>query len=110
MKNNADFFIQQEELASKKRLMLSLNLNQAFPDATVNAKNKLLRPKIKLSGVILIVYHSITEVLLKRSSENAKNVSKHSRTTSGANGSPTKLIRVITESNNNVRAAQKHGV
>ena len=37
-------------------------------------------------------------------------VSKVTQTTSRATGQPTKLIRVITDSNNHVGTAQKHGV
>ena len=61
LKNNTDFFIQPEDLASRECLMLSLNLNQAFPNAKVNARNTLLIPKTKSSFVILNVHHSITE-------------------------------------------------
>ena len=38
------------------------------------------------------------------------NINKVTRITSRATGQPTKLIRVITDSNNYVSAAQKHGV
>ena len=38
------------------------------------------------------------------------NVNKVTRITSRATGQPKKLIRVITDSNNHVSAAQKHGV
>ena len=40
-KNNTDFFTQPEDLTSRECLMMSLNLNQAFPNAKVNARNTL---------------------------------------------------------------------
>ena len=92
--------------------MLSLNLNQAFPNAKVNARNTLPKPKTKPSFVIVNVHHSITEDEVKEEllNNNVMNVIKVSRITSRATGQPTKLISVITESNNQVNAAQKHGV
>ena len=112
LKNNTDFFIQTEDLTSRECLMLSLNLNQAFPNAKVNAKNTHPKPKTKSSFVIVIVHWSITEDEVKEEilNNNAINVTKVSRITSRATGQPTKLIRVITESNNQVNAAQKIGV
>ena len=112
LRNNTDFFIQPEDLTSRECLMLSLNLNQAFPNAKMNARNTLPKPKTKPSFVIVNVHHSITEDEVKEEllNNNAMNVTKVSRITSRATGQPTKLIRVITESNNQVNAAQKHGV
>ena len=112
LKNNTDFFIQPEDLASRECLMLTVNLTQAFPNATVNARNTLPKPKTKSSFVIVNVHHSISEDEIKAEllNNNAMNVSKVTRITSRATGQPTKLIRVITDSNNHVSAAQKHGV
>ena len=112
LKNNTDFFIQPEELTSRECLMLSLNLSQAFPNAKVNAMNTLPKPKTKQSFVIVNVHHSITEDEVKEEflNNNAMNVTKVSRITNRETGQPTKIIRVITESNNQVNAAQKHGV
>ena len=91
--------------------MLSLNLQQAFPNAQVNARNTASKPKTKPSFVIVNVQHSITEDEVKEElNNNGMDVTKVSRITSRATGQPTKLIRVITESNNQVNAAQKHGV
>ena len=69
-------------------------------------------PKTEPSFVIVNVHHSINEDEKKAELENnnAMNVSKVTRITSRATGQPTKLIRVITDSNNHVSAAQKHGV
>ena len=113
LRNNTDFFIQPEDLASRECLMLSLNLNQAFPNAKVNARNTLPKPKTKPSFVIVVnVHHSITEDEVKEEllNNNAINATEVSRITSRATGQPTKLICVITDSNNQVNAAQKHGV
>ena len=112
LKNNTDFFIQPEDLASREFLMLSLNLNQAFPNAKVNARNTLPQPKTKASVVIVNVHHSITEDEVKEEllTNNEMDVTKVSRITSRATSPPTKLIRVITESNHQVNAAQKQGV
>ena len=112
LRNNTDDFIQPQDLASRESLMLSLNLNQAFPNAKVNARNTFPKPKRKPSFVIVNVHHSIIEYVVKEEllNNNAINATKVLRITSRATGQPTKLIRVITESNNQVNAAQKHGV
>ena len=112
LKNNTDFFIQPEDLASRKCLMLPLNPNQAFPNAKVNARNTFPKPKTQPSFVIVNVHHSITEDEVKEEilTNNGMDVTEVSRITSRATGQSTKLIRVITESNNQVNAAQKHGV
>ena len=112
LKNNTDFFIQPGDLASRECLMLTVNLTQAFPNATVNARNTLPKPKTKPSFVIVNVHHSISEDEIKAEllNNNAMNVSKVTRITSRAIGQRTKLVRVITDSNNHVSAAQKHGV
>ena len=110
LKNNTDFFIQPEDLGSRE--CLRLNLNQAFLNAKVNVRNTFPKPKPKPSFVILNVHHSITEDEVKEEllNNNGMDVTKVSRVTSRATGQPIKLIRVITESNNQVNAAQKHGV
>ena len=92
--------------------MLSLNLNQSFPNAKPNVRNTLHEPKTKPSSVIANVHHSITEDEVKEEllNNNAMNVTKATRITSQATGQPTKLIRVSTESNNQDNAAEKHGV
>ena len=41
LKNNTDFFIQPEVLASRECLMLSLNLSQDFSNAKVNVRSTL---------------------------------------------------------------------
>ena len=112
LKNNTDFFIQPEDLASRECLMLILNLIQALPNAKVNARNTLPKPKTKPNFVIVNVHYSITEDEVKEELliNNGMNVTKVSRITSRAIGQPTKLILVIRESNNQVNAAQKHGV
>ena len=112
LKNNTDFFIKPEDLTSRDRLMLSLNLNQAFPNAKVNARNTLPEPKTKPSLVIVNVHHSITEEEVKEELLNNKAMTftKISRITSRAMGQSTKLLRVITEPNNQVNADLKHGV
>ena len=112
LKNNTDFFIQQEDLASRKCQMLPLNLNQAFPNAKVNARNNFPKTKTKPIFVIVNVHHSITEDEVKEElrTNNGMDVAEMSRITSRATGQSTKLIRVITESNIQVKAAQKHGV
>ena len=111
LKDNSDFFIQPEDLASRECLM-SLNLNQTFPNSKVNARNTLPKLKTKPSFVIVKVHHSITEDEVKEEllNNNGMDVTKVSRIASRPTGQPTKLIRVITESNNQVNAAQKHGV
>ena len=111
LKNNTDFFIQPEDLASRECLMLTVNLTQAFPNATVNARITLPKPKTKPCFVIVNVHHSISEDGIKAEllNNNAMNVSKVTRITSRATGQPTKLIRVLTGSNNHLSAAQKHG-
>ena len=78
----------------------------------MNARNALVKPKIKPSFVIVNVHHSITEDEVKEEllNNNAMNVTKVSQITSRATGQPRKLIRVITEPNIKVNAAQKHGV
>ena len=112
MKNNTDFFIQPEDLASRECLMLTINLTQAFPNATLNIRNTLPKPKTKRSFVIVNVHHSISEDEIKAEllNNNAMNVSKTTQITRRATGQPTKVIRVITDSNNHVSAAQKHSV
>ena len=62
--------------------------------------------------VIVIVHHRDTEDELKEEllNNNTMNITKVSRIKSQATGQPTKLIRVITESNNQVNASQKHCV
>ena len=92
--------------------MLSLNPTQAFPNATVNARNMLPKPKTKPSFVIVNVHHSINvdEIKVELLNNNAMNVNKITRITSRATGQLTKLIRVITDSNNHVSSAQKKGV
>ena len=100
LENDTDFFIQPEDLASRECLMLSLNLTQAFPSATVNARNTLPKPKTKPSFVIVNVHHSISvdEIKVELLNNNAMNVNnKVTRITSRATGQPTKLIRVITD-------------
>ena len=112
LKNDTDFFIQSEDLASRECLMLSLNLTQAFPNATVNARNTLSKPNTKPSFVIVNVHHSISvdEIKVELLNNNAMNVNKVTRITNRATGKPTKLIPDITDSNNHVSAAQKNGV
>ena len=92
--------------------MLSLNLTQTFPNATMNARNTLPKPKTKPSFVIVKVHHSISvdEIKVELLNNNAMNVNKVTRITSRATGQPKKLIRVINDSNNHVSAAQKYGV
>ena len=92
--------------------MLTVKLTQAFPNATVDVRNTLPKPKTKPTFVIVNVHHNISEDEIKAEllNNNAMNVSKITRITSRATGQPTKLIRVITDSNNHVSAAQKHGV
>ena len=106
------FRSQPEDLASRECLKLSLNLTQASPNATVNARNTLPKPKNKPRFVIVNVHHSIIvdELKVELLNNNAMNVNKVTRITSRATGQPTKLIRVITDSNNHVSAAKKHGV
>ena len=89
-----------------------LNQPKINPNAKVNARNTLPKPKTKPSFVIVNVHHSITEDEVKEEllNNNAMIVTKVSRITSRATGQPTKLIRVITESNNQVNAAQKYSV
>ena len=110
--NDTDFFIQPEDVASRECLMLSLNLTQAFPNATVKATNTLPKPNTKPSFVNVNVHPNICEDEIKAEllNNNAMNFSKVTRITSRATGQPTNLIRVITDSNNHVSAAQKHGV
>ena len=112
LKNNTNFFIQPEDLASRECLMMSINLNQDFPNAQVKGRNTLPKPKTRPSFVIVNVHQSITEDEVKEEllTNNGMDVKKVSRITSRATGQPTKVIRVITESNNQVNAAQKHGV
>ena len=58
------------------------------------------------------MHNSISEDEIKAEllKTNAMNVSKVTRITSRATDQPTKLIRVLTDSNDHVSAAQKHGV
>ena len=112
LKNNTDFFIQPEDLASRECLMLTVNLTQAFPNATVNARNTLPKLRTKPSFVIVNVHRSISveEIKVEFLINNAMNVNKDTRIKSRATSQPTKLIRVITDSNNHVSAGQKHDV
>ena len=112
LKNNTDFFIQPEDLTSRECLMLSLNLNQAFPNAKRSAKNTHPKPETKPSFISVNVHHSITEDEVKEEllNSNAMNVANVSRIRSRATGQPTKLTRVITKSSNQVNAAQNFGV
>ena len=91
LKNKTDFFIQTEDLASRECLMLTVNLTQAFPSATVNVRNTLPKPKTKPSFVLVNVHHSISEDEIKAElpNNNARNVSKITRITSRATGQPT---------------------
>ena len=61
LKNNTDFFIQPEDLASRECLWLPLHLNQAFPNTKLNARNTIPKPKTKPSFVNVNVQHSITQ-------------------------------------------------
>ena len=92
--------------------MSSINLQQVFPNAIVNAINTLLKAKSKPSFVIVNVHHSIQEDEIKEEllSNSRMNVVKVSMIVSRASGKLTKLIRVTTDSTNHVSAAQKHGV
>ena len=78
LKNKIDFLIQPEEFASSECLMLSLNLNQAFPNSKENARNRLPKPKSRPSFVIANVYHSLTEDEVKEDflNNNGRNVNK----------------------------------
>ena len=80
---NTDFFIQSEDLISRECLMLSLNLNQASPNAKLNAGNTLPKPNTKPSFVIVNVHHSITEDEVKEEllNNNTINATKGSRIT-----------------------------
>ena len=91
--------------------MSSINLQQVFPKAIVNARNILPETKSKTSFVIVNVHHSIQEDEMKEEllRNNGMKVAKVSKITSPASGKPTKLIRVKTVSTNLVLAAQKHG-
>ena len=110
--NSFDFFIQPENKASRDSLMSSTNLQQVFPNATVNTRKTLPKAKSKPSFVIVNVLHSIQEIEIKeeRLSNNGMKVLKVSRIISRASGKPSKLIRVIRDSTNHVLAAQKHDV
>ena len=110
--NNNDFFIQPEDQISRECLMNTSNLQLVFPNTSVNARNTLPKAKTKPSFVIVNVHHSIQENEVKEEllNNNAMNVIKVLRITSRANGKPTKLIRVITDCSNHVKAAIKHGV
>ena len=68
--------------------------------------------KSRPSFVIVNVHHSIQENKLKEELLNNKaiNVIKVFRITSRATEKPTKLIHVLTDCSNHVRAATKHGV
>ena len=92
LKYNIDFFIQPEDLTLRECWMLSLNLNQAFPNAKVNARKTLPKPKTEPSFVIVNVHYSITENEVKQEilNKNAINVTKVSRITSRATDQPTK--------------------
>ena len=92
--------------------MSSINLQQVFPNANVNARNTLTKTKSKPSVVIVNVHHRIQEDEIEEEllSNNGMNVVKVSRIISRAKGKPKKLIRVITDSTNHVSAAQKRGV
>ena len=78
LKNSCNFFIQLENLAPRESLMLSLNPNQSFPNAKVNARNAPSRPKTKLIFVIVSVHHSVTEDEEKEwiLNKNWRNVTK----------------------------------
>ena len=93
LKNNTNFFIQPEDLASRECLMLTVNLTQAFPNATVNVRNTLPKLKTKPSFVIVNVYQSISEDEIKAEllNNNAMNVSKVTRITSPSNWSTNKI-------------------
>ena len=110
--NSSDFFIQPENKASRDSLIANTNLQQVFSNANVNKRNKLPKAKSKPSFVIVNVHHSIQENEIKEelSSNNGMNIVKVSRIISLASCKTTKLIRVITDSTNNVLAAQKQGV
>ena len=58
LKNNIDFIIPPEDLAPIECLLLSLHLNQAFPNAKMNARNTLHKLRNKQSITIVNVYHA----------------------------------------------------
>ena len=72
--------------------MLSLNLNKAFPNANVNARNTLPRPKTKPSFVIVNVHHSITEDEVK-SPRYQRNECHQSFTNNKSSNWPTNKIK-----------------
>ena len=111
LKNKTDFFIQPEDLGSRECLILPLNINQACPNAKVNARNTLPKAKTKPCFFLVNFHHSITEDVVKKEHLNniGMNVNKVSRITSRATGQPKKLIRMITKSNNQVNAVKVHG-
>ena len=108
--NSSDFFIQPENKASRDSLMSNTNLQQVFPNANVITRNTLPKAESKSSFVTVNVHHTIQENEIKEEllSNNGIDVVKVSRFISRANGRPTKLIRVITDSTNHVLAAQNH--
>ena len=108
--NSFDFFIQPENKASIDSLLSSINLQQAFPNANVNARKTLPTAKYRPGFVIINVHHIIQEDKIKEEllSNNGMNIVKLSKNISPADGKPAKITKVITYSTNHVSSAQKH--
>ena len=104
LKNNTHFFIPQKDLTSKECLMLSLKINEAFQMPTKNFRNVNPKPETKPKLFTVNVYYMISEDEAKEEvlNKNATNVTKVSRITSRAGDKAPKLLRVTTESNNQV--------
>ena len=109
--NNNDSFIQPEDQTTRECLMNASNLQLVFPNTSIDARNTLPKTKSKPSFVIVNVHQSIQENEVNEEflNNNAMNVIKVLRITSRATGKP-KLTRVISDSQNHVTAAVKHGV
>ena len=110
-KNEAEFFVHPEDTASRECLMLPSTIQEAFLNATVNAINTLSKPNSSPSFVIVKFRHKVigSEQKHKILNNNAMDVINVTRIIKRNSGQPTKLIRLITSSNNQVSRAQKRG-
>ena len=107
LRNSFGFFIQPENKASRDSLLSSINRQQAFLNANVSARKTLPTAKYKPDFVIINVHHIIQEDKIKEEllSNNGMNIVKVSKIISPANGKPTKITKVITDSLNHVSSA-----
>ena len=84
LKNKTELFIQPEDSVTRECLFLSSNLQEAFFNATVNARNTLPNQKSSPNFVTVNVHHIINSSKMKDEllNNNAMDVIKVTRITS----------------------------